>query len=385
MAGTTTGRLAWPDVAKGISILGVVTLHVTLAVPAGEHTMLAAINMLLDPLRMPLFFLISGLFATKVFRFSFAELFTRRLWFFLVPYLVWVPVELYLKNREYHVVHGSEMPGIGDYLYHLVLGVNMAWFLYALILFNLLLWATRRLPPPVAMLISFLPVIALPFHFDVHMIGKAVLYLPIFFLGAHLRAILLRFAERSLTPGYLWATAGTYLTGLGLHVLWARLPEENVMAVPWPLPGAETVGGPELELVIRLLTHFLMLPAGIALSVAIARVLVVSQALQFLGRHTLPIYLGHPIALTVLYHYTQHRLQIPITPEAGHWVASTGFWIVACFAISAVGSLALWSLSRVPVLGWTVAPPALRTAGTKDASRRPAAAIPAEQPAPPTR
>lgn len=359
MSTGSTQRLAWPDVAKGISILGVVALHVTLAVPAGEDTTLAAVNAILDPLRMPLFFLISGLFATKVFRFSFSELFTRRLWYFLVPYAVWVPVEVYLKNREYHVVHGADMPHVGDYLYHLALGVNMAWFLYALILFNLALWLTRKLPSSVAMLISFVPVIALPLHFDVHMVGKAVLYLPIFFLGAHLRGWILRFGERALTAPYLTVTSAVYIVGLGVHLLWARLRDESEITVAWPLPGADTVGGPEIELVIRLLTHLLMFPAGITVSVAVAKVLVVSQGLQFLGRHTLPIYLGHPIALTVLYHYTQYRLQIPISPDAEHWIASTGFWIVACFAISAVGALTLWSISRVPVLGWTVAPPAI--------------------------
>lgn len=374
MAGSTTARLAWPDVAKGISILGVVALHVTLAVPHGEDTALATINALLDPLRMPLFFLISGLFATKVFSFTFAELFTKRLWYFLVPYAVWVPVELYLKNREYFVVHGSEMPPLQDYLVHLVLGINMAWFLYALVLFNLLLWATRKLPSVVAMLISFVPVIALPMHFEVHMIGKAVLYLPIFFLGAHLRTLLLRFGERALTAPYLSVTGLLYIVGLAVHLLWARISVASEITVPWPLPGAEAVGGPELELVIRLATHFLMLPAGITVSVAISKVAVISTPLQFLGRHTLPIYLGHPIALTVLYHYTQYRLQLPITPDAQHWIESTGFWVAACFVISAVGALTMWSLSRVPVLGWTVAPPAIH--------RRRAAAAPTQSQVP---
>ncbi|HCG2982640.1 TPA: acyltransferase family protein, partial [Corynebacterium striatum] len=62
-------RLAWPDIAKGISILGVVLLHVTLTVPESSETRLAAFNVWLDPLRLPLFFLVSGYFSSKVFSF----------------------------------------------------------------------------------------------------------------------------------------------------------------------------------------------------------------------------------------------------------------------------------------------------------------------------
>nr|WP_210385987.1 hypothetical protein [Corynebacterium sp. HMSC062A03] len=54
-------------------------LHITLTVPESKDTWLAAFNVWLDPLRLPLFFLVSGFFAQKVFRFSFAELFTLRL------------------------------------------------------------------------------------------------------------------------------------------------------------------------------------------------------------------------------------------------------------------------------------------------------------------
>ena len=46
--GITRGRLAWPDVAKGVSILGVVLLHVSLAVPQGMETTAANINQILE-------------------------------------------------------------------------------------------------------------------------------------------------------------------------------------------------------------------------------------------------------------------------------------------------------------------------------------------------
>lgn len=365
-----SGRLAWPDVAKGISILGVVLLHVTIAVPDAQHSTLAQMNVLFDPLRMPLFFLISGFFSSKVFRLTFRELFTRRLWYFLVPYVVWVPMELYLKSMEYRAVFEEDMRTFGSYVYHVAFGVNMAWFLYALMLFNIALWLVRRWPAWAAMLASLLPLLTLPWHFDYHMLGKAVLYLPIFFFGVYARRAIRHFGDRCLEPTYLAGSAVLYAIGLLIHLKWANFRATNELIVPWPFLGPDTIDAAAIELVVRLSTHFLMLGAAITLSVVVSKIVIVSQSLQFIGRHTLPVYIGHPIALTALYHFTQYRLQLPISDDADHWISSTGFWMFACFLISIVGGIGLWSLSRVPVLGWVVTPPpihsglAVRTPGT---------------------
>ncbi|WIM72207.1 acyltransferase family protein [Corynebacterium suedekumii] len=141
-------------------------------------TVAAQINRILDPLRMPLFFLVSGFFSAKVFRFSFADLFQRRLWFFLVPYLVWGPVELWLKFREYHMFDHSPMPALSVYVDQLTVGKSMYWFLYALVVFNVILWLTRKLPTWAGIAVGFAPILILPLHLDYHMVGKAVLYLP---------------------------------------------------------------------------------------------------------------------------------------------------------------------------------------------------------------
>lgn len=48
-------RLVWPDVARGVAILGVVILHVSIDVPGGKDTVLAVLNYYLGPIRLPLF------------------------------------------------------------------------------------------------------------------------------------------------------------------------------------------------------------------------------------------------------------------------------------------------------------------------------------------
>ena len=126
-------RLAWPDVAKGVSILGVIVLHVCLAVPGGMDTLLARANSVMDPLRMPLFFLVSGFFSAKILNYSLTELFVRRLWFFLVPYAVWVPVEINLKFIEFKLVFDADSVGAVEILWRMLIGANLAWFLWALV------------------------------------------------------------------------------------------------------------------------------------------------------------------------------------------------------------------------------------------------------------
>lgn len=366
---TQKARMRWPDVAKGLSIIGVVLLHVSLAVPEGMSTTAAQINSLLDPLRMPLFFMVSGFFSAKVFGFTFRDLFVRRLWFFLVPYLVWVPIELWFKFREWHHFDGKPMPGLDRYLEHIIEGRNMYWFLYALVIFNIVLWATRKLPWWAGLMVGVAPVLILPLHADQHMIGKAVLYLPAFLLGAHLRHHIRTFAETATSLRHLTRGTVLYAVGFSLAAVWAWWNTVADVSLTWPLPFAETVGYSDLRLVVNSLVQLLMLPMAVIVAVLLGRVPVLNDVLAFLGRHTLVIYLGHPIALTVLYHYNVREWQLPISSDAESALLSTPLWMLIGLVISAIGSLALYLITRIPYLRWTIMPPQLGSA-----SRRPVSA-----------
>ena len=85
-------RLLWPDIGKGISILGVCFLHATIYTPDGVYTAANAVNDWLGPVRLPMFFMVSGLFSYKVRRQTLGELWHSRLRFLLIPYIVWAPL-----------------------------------------------------------------------------------------------------------------------------------------------------------------------------------------------------------------------------------------------------------------------------------------------------
>ncbi|RNE49505.1 acyltransferase family protein [Corynebacterium alimapuense] len=352
-------RLDWPDIAKGLSIFGVVLLHVSLAIPEGMDTFVAQLNRFLDPLRMPLFFLVSGFFSAKVFRLSLRELFLSRLWFFLVPYVIWAPIELWLKFREYHMFDGSEMPGIGRYLGQLLTGTGMYWFLFALVVFNLILWATRTLPSWGAVLVSFSPILLLPLHSDVHMVGKAVLYLPVFIIGAHFRQKIADFAAGGTSVRNLSRSLILYAVAFSVSSSWVYLNTVAEISVTWPLPGPETINYFDLRLVVNSVVQLAMMPMAIMFAIMLSKVPVLSNGLKFLGRHTLVIYLGHPLALTVLYHYNMRAVDLPISRDAESWLNSTAFWMVIGLVISAIGAFVLWIITQIPYLRWTLMPPRL--------------------------
>lgn len=361
-------RLAWPDVAKGISILGVVMLHISLAVPEAEDTWLASVNQWIDPLRMPLFFLVSGFFSVKVLQFSFRELMSRRLWFFLVPYLIWVPVELYTNRIANVWAFDSPRLTWADLAYNLALGHNMGWFLHALIVFNLVLWATRKLPRWAAFALSFVSVLLVNWHDTYYFVGKALMFLPVFIAGCHLRSVIYNYADRvdevlrkrtlpAATAALLAVAVVLYGVGFAIRRFFDLY--EGPLMVASPLPGGEFLERGEFILMVRLVEQLAMLPLAIACAVLIARIPVVSSALRFVGRRTLPVYLGHPIALTV--GFTFYRvLQEPEISMNGQTVLThSWFWVIYCIIITGLGSLALWGLTKVPILRWTLTPPAL--------------------------
>lgn len=359
-------RLMWPDVAKGISIVGVVVLHMSLAVPGAQETWLYALNTWIDPLRMPLFFLVSGFFSRKVLTMSLLDLLTRRLWFFVVPYLVWVSVELWTKKLEYHWVFGNPPLKFVDLVYNLALGHNMGWFLHALVLFNLVLFAARRLPPWAVIAVSFSPLLFLPLHDQFYFVGKALMYLPCFIIGVYFRSLIVRFTQLvdstidnlRLTPRSVAVFAvviGLYAGGYSLRQFWENHPGD--IEVVWLLPGADVIGRPELLLLLRLVEQLAEVPMALAGAVLISRIPGIAGVFAFIGRHTLPIYLAHPIALTVGFGYVAFFAELQVGLE-GTWPwENTWFWIPACLVLSAVASIALWALGRVPVLGWVFTPP----------------------------
>ena len=156
-------RVLWPDLAKGICILLVVLHHTTTKhyvdlVPPGAAGIAngwADVSHFLKPVRMPLFFVISGLFAASALARPWRQVARRA----VAPYYLYV-VWLLVLGAVFAVERTLPMnrtQDLAELAWDLVLASTGLWFLYALAVYFVL--AKLLLPLPAAWVV--LPAAAL--------------------------------------------------------------------------------------------------------------------------------------------------------------------------------------------------------------------------------
>ncbi len=91
---SSSTRVPWVDVAKGTSIVLVVLLHSTNFLVARDLAwgFWSSFNDFLEPIRMPLFFLASGLFAQNIIKTSWAAVLRKRISLFVWLYVLWIGI-----------------------------------------------------------------------------------------------------------------------------------------------------------------------------------------------------------------------------------------------------------------------------------------------------
>ncbi|GIF51816.1 putative membrane protein YcfT [Asanoa ferruginea] len=319
VAGPAAARVEWADAAKGVCIILVVSWHVIvkdyllvdwhigLPVPGlwgtlGEQFL---------PLRMPLFFAISGVFATNALRRPW-----RRVARFFYLYTLWLLI---------HTAALAAAPGFPTDRATSVLGLleqltitpSNLWYLYALALYLLIAKAVRRLPPlvvvvPAAVLsaVAAAGLLATPGNR-----GGVYQNLVFFLAGLYLRPRIERLAATA-TRRRLVLTSLAYVLGL---TAMAAAGAQQWFGV-WPLVSVVAV------------------VFGVTAAARVARRPALSGPLVRLGRITLPIYVIHMPVLALL-----HRLLVrPLSSldggaqlfvSLGYPVVVTALVITVCLGI----------------------------------------------------
>lgn len=142
-----TGRAAWADFAKGLTIILVVMMHSTLGVELalGKSQVMGDIVAFARSFRMPLFFAISGLFAAAALNRSWLKFADAKLVHFAYFYVLWsvlqIGVRLALAGHGQHDVSWYQFALIP------VSPFGTIWFIYILPLFFLTARFCRALPP----------------------------------------------------------------------------------------------------------------------------------------------------------------------------------------------------------------------------------------------
>jgi uncharacterized membrane protein YcfT len=146
------GRVAWIDVAKGMCIIFVVATHATLGVgdAMGRTGFMHYVVEFSRPFRMPEFFMISGLFLSRVIDRDWRSYGDKRVVHFLYFYLVWLLIHSGIKYQQ---VSGGTVAGFLEHLaYSLVEPFSILWFIYLLAVFSALTKLLRRVYPPVLLI-----------------------------------------------------------------------------------------------------------------------------------------------------------------------------------------------------------------------------------------
>lgn len=145
--------MAWVDYLRGIAIILVVYRHSLIGIQRGNITVpdaLVTANMIFYSFRMPLFFILSGIFISgSIARKPFKKLLYSKFELLLYPYLIWSTIQITLQILLSHYTNSDRT--IKDYTYILYQPQALDQFWYLPALFNstvvyLLLKVKLRVP-----------------------------------------------------------------------------------------------------------------------------------------------------------------------------------------------------------------------------------------------
>ncbi len=283
-------RLHWVDTAKAAAILLVVLYHVagtgvSMLFPGATSIAMTAWNELsrmLLPVRMPLFFLAAGMLASKAVHRPWGAAWRSRFADILWPYVLWSVVFGLVAGFAYKP---ADPWGYTEFSLGTILqGGTAYWFLPVLVVFfvtaklfrghphltTLVAFLLLVLQPAVARLIPELVPDALATN-----IGRLVTFALWYFIGCYAATYVKRLA-----------VTGTRALMVGSVVIYGGMAY------------LVYVRGTELPVLTLVTVTGLM--AAITLSVWASRFAPVRAASKYLAARTLPIYLVHPVLLSVL-------------------------------------------------------------------------------------
>src|SRR6202035_4393700 len=155
------GRVDWVDYAKGICIIMVVMMHSVLGVEAaaGQTGFMHLVVMFAKPFRMPDFFLISGLFLSRVIDRDWRTYLDRKVVHFAYFYVLWVRIQFAVKAPYFASLHGWSYVA-EQYALAFIDPFGTLWFIYLLPIFFVVTKATRDVPPVIVWFVAALLQIA---------------------------------------------------------------------------------------------------------------------------------------------------------------------------------------------------------------------------------
>tara|TARA_R110000868_G_scaffold167895_8_gene402416 strand:- start:3057 stop:4091 length:1035 start_codon:yes stop_codon:yes gene_type:complete len=148
-------RVDWIDAVKGLTIILVVVKHATYGTAAALDQVPYYFNILCEwavPFRMPLFFLVAGLFAQKALRAPLRSFIDSKILHFVYFYLLWSTIQIGTKMVLPH--DGGWAVSYLDFLLIPLEPFGLMWFIYALAVFFAFMRFTRDVRPAIVVMFA---------------------------------------------------------------------------------------------------------------------------------------------------------------------------------------------------------------------------------------
>lgn len=267
------GRIVWFDVARGISVILVVLFHASIA--ANQAGIMPRyvwlINDLVAPIRMPLFFAISGILGNTTINKSWKELLSKRIILLWYLYVLWSTIGYFSSITDFEKFRLAQWYGL------IIRPNTVLWFIWALGIF----FAVAKFSPKPARGAVLLLSITIAVFTSTNMLKveyspylKSIRYMPFFLFGIWFNRCIIKMLE------HYWITL--IVSGLSFNILFFTMRWSG-----------------ELKVLDILLSSSGML-LGLSGSIVLERVRVLSRIFRIFGRNTLTIYLSHSLFLVFL-------------------------------------------------------------------------------------
>lgn len=279
-----SGRSAWADTAKALSIILVVLHHtvgkhlgfVTPTPFLGIEAVWVELTYALKPVRMPLFFIVSGLFAGPALTRPWHDVVRKRVVNIYYLYALWLGIHMvvFLIFDELPMNRSTDL---AELVANLFVASTGLWYLYALVAYFLLARLLTRVDARIVVGLAAALALATP-SFGIEAANReSLLQHFVFFVFAA------RFPAVVGAMSRLQLRATLLIAGAAAAVL--------VVTVVLGVGGVPN----------RFLISVLAIPLAVRGSAALAQCRPAARLGSFLGQRTLPIYILHVPVLAVLH------------------------------------------------------------------------------------
>ncbi|WP_029073769.1 acyltransferase family protein [Kaistia adipata] len=225
MAGSA--RIDWVDYAKGFCIIMVVMMHSTLGVEkaAGAESWMGYLVAFAKPFRMPDFFLISGLFLSRVIDRDWRSYADKKIVHFAYFYVLWLVIQFVFKAPGMAAEMGVG-GALGQFLLAFVEPFGTLWFIYLLPIFFAVAKLLRRVPAWIVLLVGAALEIA-PIHTGWVIPDEFAARFVYFYAGYALAPQIFRLAAAVIArplPAALGLLAWALVNGLAVFHGYSELP-----------------------------------------------------------------------------------------------------------------------------------------------------------------